>query len=373
MSDNIWTNEFNPFNKYKLLCWYDRMLRIKTGAFMAPVNIALDLVQGTQEKKKCGGIKCNFCMSDFEDLGTESQIPSDVLFQLPEFYRRWGVTSLCLAGHHSDPLTYNSLNFVKFLRLLYKNDIEVGINTSGLMLNDYLIPDIARNCKWTGFSVNAGRASTFAATTNTKEAFFDKIILNIQKLTEYCKKFNLNHPVCYKYLITDENYTEIEDAVKLAKQIGCRHVQIRPSELPKERSARIIPQIVEDQIRSSLKHEVPDEFEIFGIREKFTNNFTKMPPNRCIASPLGSTWKADGDIVICPDRRWSAHQEGMVMGNFIKEGLEAIRRKWGGPEHRKMIEVANEKLGECIRCTAFQWHNLYENTVASDPMDIRLI
>ena len=373
MNTNIWTNDINPFQKFKLLCWYDRLKAIKTGNFMAPVNIALDLVQGTKEKKICGGLKCNFCMSDLEDVGKTSYMPKDILFKIPEFYRQWGVKSICLAGHNSDPLMYNHEDFIKFIRLLYKNDVESGINTNGKLLTEPLIQDISRNCKWTGFSINAGKPDTYAKITETSPEVFFKTIGNIAQLTDYCKRFKINHPTCYKYLITDENYTEIIDAIKLAKKIGCRQIQIRPCELPKERRDKINVKVVEEQIREGLEEEVPGVFEVFGIREKFTAEFNKITPKRCVATPLGSTWKADGDIVICPDRRWSAHKPGMIMGNFIKEGLEAIRRKWGGPEHLLMIEEANKHIGECIRCTSYQWHNLYENTVENDPMDLRLI
>lgn len=371
MTQNIWTNEFNPFNKYKVLCWHPRMQRIQTGDFAAPVNIALDIVQGTGTRKKCAGLQCNFCMSDLEDRGEEARVPREILFDIPRFYREWGVLSVCLAGHHSDPLAYNHDDLCHFLRLMYKNDVEVGLVSNGVLLNEFLIQDITRNCKWSGFSVNAGTSKTFYEQTG-KDAF-NKIVTNISYMTKYVRDHKLNHPVGYKFLITDSNHTEILEAIEVAKEIGCRQIQIRPCELPEERIAKIDVKAVEEQIMEGLQHEIPGVFEVFGIREKFTPTFRKKPPKRCIATPLGSTWKADGDIVICPDRRWSAHRPNMVLGNFIQEGLESIRRKWGGPEHLAMIRTANEHLGECIRCTSLMWHNLYENTVAEDPMDIRLI
>lgn len=373
MNTNIWSNELNPFQKFKLLCWYNRMKAIKTGNFEAPVNIALDLVQGTEGKKLCGGLNCNFCMSNLEDYGKKAYIPKEILFKIPEFYQQWGVKSVCLAGHNSDPLMYNHEKLSKFLRLSYKNDVEIGFVTNGYLLTDNIIPEITRNCKWTGLSINAGRPETHAHITKTTPKVFNRIIENVRKLVNYCKKYKINHPVGYKYLITDENYTEIIDAIKIAKKIGCRQIQFRPCELPVERTKKIDVKIVEEQIKEGFKYEIANEFEVFGIREKFAPEFTKIAPKRCIATPLGSTWKADGDIVICPDRRWSAHEPKMILGNYIKEGLEVIRRKWGGKEHVAMIAEANKNINKCIRCTSYQWHNLYENTVESDPMDIRLI
>lgn len=372
MNCNIWSNEFNPFNKFKILCWHERMQKIETGNFSAPVNIAFDIIQGTNEKKLCGGIKCNFCMSNLDDKGKEAKVPREILLKIPKFWREWGVLSVCLAGHNSDPLMTKNDDFVDFIRLLNKNDIEAGINTNGYLLNERLIQDISRNCKWTGFSVNAGTDITHAKITNTEAKVFNKIIENIYQLNEYCNKYKVYHPVCYKYLITDENYTEIYTAIQLAKSIGCRQIQIRPCELPINRSEKIDFKIVEEQIKKGLELET-ENFEIFGIREKFTSDFKKITPYKCIASPLGSTWKADGDIVICPDRRWSAHLPDMKLGNYIIEGLESIRRKWGGKEHLAMIKAANDNIGSCIRCTSYWWHTIYKNIIENDYMDKKLI
>jgi MoaA/NifB/PqqE/SkfB family radical SAM enzyme len=312
-------------------------------------------------------------MSDLEDVGVEARVPVEILRVIPEFWRSWGVESICLAGHNSDPLAYNHAHLVNFIRALYRCDIEAGLVTNGVLLTEDLIPDISRNCKWTGFSVNAGTSETYQAITGTKESSFVRVCDNIAALTEHCRKYRVKHAVGFKYLITDENCTEIYQAVELAKRLGCRHMQIRPCELPEHRSSKINTDMVDEQVVRGLELQVRGQFEIFAMKEKFTVGLRKKQPARCIATPLGSTWKADGDIVICPDRRWSAHQPNMTLGNYIREGLEVIRRKWGGPEHVAMIRQANEKIGECIRCTSLMWHELYENTVENDVMDIRLI
>jgi len=373
MSNNVWTNEFNPFNSWKLLCWYDHMQAIASGQFMPPVNIALDVIQGSKDRKLCGGLRCNFCMSDLEDKSEEARIPRDLLFGMPRFFKEWGTPSLCLAGHHSDTLAYNHEDLIEFLRLSNKNGIEIGFVSNGKLLTEYIIPDIVRNCKWTGFSINAGTPKTYMKITGSVLDTFNRTMDSISRMTDYCKEFRLNHPICFKFLITDDNYMEILDAVRVARNIGCRYIQIRPCELPEFRSDKIDTRLVDDQLHEALSYEIPGKFEVFGIREKFTANFKKKLPYKCVASPLGSTWKANGDIVICPDRRWSAHLPDMVMGNFITEGLEAIRRKWGGPEHLRMIKAANADMSNCIRCTSYQWNEIYRNTVESDPLDVKLI
>jgi len=372
MSVNIETNEYNPFNKYKVLAWYDRMKRIETGNFDAPVNIALDVLSGTSTHKLCGGFQCSFCMSNFSPDEKVARIPKEILFTMPHFFHDWGVKSLCLAGHNSDPLMYNHNDMIEFLRLCQRFNIEVGFVSNGAFYTDAMIEEVARTCNWSGWSINAGKAETHLKITGSDK--FNSVISNIEKMSEVIEKYRLKHDIGYKFLITDDNYMEIIDAIKLSSEIGVRHLQIRPCELPIEKSKKIDVSIVEEQIKEGIeRYERPGEFEVFGVREKFKSDFTKITPKRCIASPLGSTWMADGSISLCPDRRWSVHQPNMSLGNFIEEGLEAIRRKWGGVKHKKMIEEANKQIDSCIRCTSLSWHNIYEEVIVKDSLDITLI
>ena len=53
-SENIWNNKYSPFQSFKVLAWYERMKKIKIGNFASPVNVALDVNQGTAKKKRCG-------------------------------------------------------------------------------------------------------------------------------------------------------------------------------------------------------------------------------------------------------------------------------------------------------------------------------
>lgn len=371
-TSNIWKNDYNPFNKWKVLAWYERFLAIKNNKFMAPVNVALDLIQGTGQKKACGAFKCNFCMSDFDNNGTQASIPEKIALSLPEFFSKWGVKSLCIAGHHSDPLMYKHDTLQKFLRLCKKWNLEVGFVSTGAYFTQDMLEVVAETCNWSGWSINAGKSETLTFMVGVDA--FDQIIDNIKYMNDFVKRNDLKHDIGYKFLITDENHDEIIDGVQIASEIGVRHFQIRPCELPLSRSIKIDTDVVEHQIKESIALYERKDFEIFGIREKFKSDFTKKVPKRCIASPLGSTWKADGDIVICPDRRWSAHQPNMVLGNFIKEGVEIIRDEvWGGPRHAKMIEAANCNLDTCIRCTAYSWHEIYENVIEDDKMDVTLI
>ena len=355
--DNTWTNEHNPFQSWKVLAWYDRMKAIKNGNFAPPVNIALDPIQGTPNKKVCGGHSCNFCMSDL-DNSTEARIPHDVLLSMPSFFSEWGVKSLCIAGHNSDPLMYDHDVMCEFLKRCHGDGLDVGFVSNGASYSTKLLGAVASYCKWSGWSVNAGFASTYRTITGT-----DKLHVVVSNMIEASK---LGSRVGFKFLITDDNYREIGVACGLARNSGATHFQVRPCELPKERSDKIDVEVVEGQLSLCMDMQ-EDNFGVYGVGEKFTAELTKMTPKRCVASPLGSTWMADGRVVICPDRRWD---RGWT--NFLcDEGLDVVRDMWGGALHKGAIRSID--TDDCIRCTAYRWHEIYENVIEEDNVDVALI
>ena len=354
--DNIWTNDYNPFQGWKVLAWYDRMKAIKTGNFKPPVNIALDPIQGTPDKKRCGGLSCNFCMSNLD--GCEpAEIPHGIFLELPEFFSEWGVKSLCIAGHNSDPAMYNQDVMGEFLKRCHFNGLDVGFVSNGVRYGDDLIKSVASYCRWSGWSVNAGLPETYEKITGV-DAFWT-VLDNMSKCSEHGSRCG------YKFLVTDDNYKEIASACAMARNYGATHFQVRPCELPKERSDKIDVKEVASQMKGCIKLQ-RDGFGVFGIGEKFTKTLSKKTPKRCIASPLGSTWMADGRVVICPDRRWD---DGIW--NFLSVGTGTVKREWGHLWHKAFIDRVDTEA--CIRCTSYRWHEIYENTVEEDNLDITLI
>lgn len=374
---NIFSKEYNPFNKYKVLCHYDRMVEIDkwykgiTTICPAPVNIALDFIYSTDDKKICGGFKCSMCMSDRDVKKSETKrIPKEKLLALPNFFRGWGVKSLCLAGHNSDPSLYHVPTQIEFLRRCKENNIEIGYVSNGAYLVKELMETLCFTPKWTGFSVNAGNALSHKLITGTDT--YDKVMFNMNYMSEYIKSNKCAHTVGYKFLILPENYDTILEGVKNAIIAGANLFQLRPADMSNEDIKKIDIKIVEEQMQEALV-KYSDKIEFYGIKEKFNTDLTKRLPKRCIASPLGSTWMGNGEIVLCPDTRWKHEKEGFVLGNFIEEDFISIINKWNGEEHRQMINNYNKDIHNCMRCTSVHFHELYENVITKDNLDLNLI
>ena len=129
----------------------------------------------------------------------------------------------------------NSINKVTLLGNIGK-DPEIRATTNGSKIAEYV--DYISHCTWVGVSVDAGTQKTFNKLKRLKpnENYFDTIIENITLLVDYAQRHNnrlgYRHPaygVSFKYLLYKDNISEIYQATKLAKEIGCKNIHFRPA------------------------------------------------------------------------------------------------------------------------------------------------
>src|SRR4030042_2663759 len=88
------------------------------------------------------------------------------------------------------------------------------------------------NCRWVGVSVDAGTRETFKKIHNVD--YFDKVIENLRLLVKTKKETGSKIDIAYKFLITPENWHELYEACKLAKEIGVRDFHARPVDLERK-------------------------------------------------------------------------------------------------------------------------------------------
>ena len=113
-----------------------------------------------------------------------------------------------------------------------------------------------------------------------------------------------------------------------------------------------------------------DTFKVITMRHKFKHNFKKKKPKHCYATPLTTTWLADGNVIACVDLR---HKNYNTLCNYIKDGLYKVKEVWGSQKHRDTIKEINSRLNECPRCTNYPHNEIIEKAFVKDSMDIRLI
>lgn len=386
------SKKWNPFNSYKLLSHVDRWRMIKRGRpIPSPVLVTVD------PTNVCN-FNCVWCNAELIRQKRKRALSGEMLTALADFLPRWGqrntgfkagVESVCVAGG-GEPLLNPATG--DFIDRLIANGIEVGIVTNGSHLIENI--DALSQCTWVGVSMDAGTSKTFDKLKGLKpeKKYFDEIIEGIAGLADYAKRQNsrlgLKHPaygVSYKYLLYKDNISEVYQAAKLAKEIGCKNIHFRPAGTTWDKigtdnqitftSDEIA--LFKEQIAKAM--ELDDEtFGVYGVTHKFNSQFE--PSNyfeKCYSIFMTAVFMPPSEknaakdafvLGLCCDRRGD---EKLELASNI-EDVEKIDSLWGGKRHWKMHDAINV-AAECPRCT-YQPHNeIYEQVILNDSMTYKFI
>ncbi len=376
--------KWNPFNSDKLLTQVYRWRKIKEGhPIPQPALVTVDPINLCNHK-------CLWCNAGHILEKNKQRLSKDTLLRLADFLAEWqghptweaGVESICIAGG-GEPLLNKHVG--EFIERCVDNGIEVGVVTHGGLIDRFIEP--LSKCTWVGVSVDAGTSATFSKLKEARD--FDKIISNIELLTTYSNtnQTRLAFPhqgygVSYKYLLHNDNASEIYEATQLAKKIGCKNFHIRPVGDPwfnvdKEDKKIEFTQKTIDTFNHqvSLARELEDDnFGVFGITHKFDTKMNKANDfNDChavfmTAVFMPSNEKGDRfDFGLCCDRRGD---DQLVLGKNISTTQE-VEELWGSDAHWNIHKQI--RVDKCPRCT-YQPHNLiFEHVIKEDNMTYKFI
>ena len=295
---------------------------------------------------------------------------------------RYGVRAVCVAGG-GEPLLNSETG--SFIDNLIDRGIEVGVVTNGRYVDNF-IESLSR-CHWVSVSVDSGTAGTFANLKRVSLSEFDKVIENMRVLVEYSHKYStylsqkpLSFGVTYKFLAHKKNIHEIDIATKLAKEIGCKDIHIRPVGKPwysKETNSfddKTISMFY-DKLREAREME-DENFSVYGVTHKFTpdfdkkNNFAKCHAlfmTSVFSPPLSGDHSDSFTLCQCCDRRGDSTLE---LSHNLRN-LNDILNAWGSINHWEMYNKLD--LSKCPRCTYSPHNEIYEKVLCQDNMSINFI
>ena len=389
MNHKEWSDEkkWNPFNSGKLLTQVYRWKQIKpNNKIPQPALVTVDPINVCD-------LKCSFCNAH-KILSTNSAMISEAnLLEIANLLPIWkgspnweaGVEAVCIAGG-GEPLLHPSIG--KFIDRLVEKGVEVGVVTNGTQIDRYLEP--LSKCTWIGVSVDAGCAETY--TKIKGKDTFQKVIDNIKLLSDYSKKhdneLNKNtqgNGISFKYLLNKDNVQDVYNAVKIAKNIGCKNFHMRPAGIPwneiNNKETKHLYELEFSDIESfgfqlDKARKLEDEnFGVFGVTHKFNDKL--RIENRfktCYAIFMTAVFmpsdNGDKDAVnigLCCDRRGD---DNMTLIKNSKNVTDIVSA-WGSKTHWKIHD--NIRIESCPRCT-YQPHNqIFQHVIKKDNMTYKFI
>ena len=357
-------NTYHPFNSYKALHHSDRFKVIAEGGIPPPVVVNLD------PTNRCT-YDCVWCMAREHRQANISDMTVEEMKWIPEALKDWKVRAACVAGG-GDP-TLNA-NVHILVRGLDDAGLDVGFVTNGANMPDRLAETLANCCRFVGFSMDAGYDATYAKLKKVDVGMFANVLGNIEKLA---KLKGGRMRIGYKYLVHPENIydDEIYRAIQIAKAIGADDFQLRPLLTDRsffEHEIMYSPdtkQVVDQQIDKARTDFEDENFKIYAVTHKFQPDLKKkLNFDKCRATPLGSTWTAEGDVYLCVDRRGDP---SLRLCSWRK-GMDEVKAAWGSQRHHDLIN--NIDLHDCPRCTNAPYNEFLNMLYGpDDPMMRNLI
>lgn len=365
---DVWASPWNAFNSSKILMHRKHLEACAKGEFLIPVMADID------PSGRCN-YSCKWCNATGIINNKRKDLPEEHWLKLADFLAVWGsdkpeggIKSICVSGGGSpfmNPAT------PALLERLYDNKIETGVITNGSLLTDKTINILAKTCRWVGFSMDASTVETFNKIKGLKDhEMFNRVCDNLKKLAMIVRDNNLNNGICFKFLMSPENYTEIYSSAVLAKSLGVHDFHVRPVgylgiEALKDTPLIYTPEMLADidkQLEEAFKLQ-DSSFNVYGIRHKFRPDLQPMKNfSKCWAIPLLPTFGADGNVYYCFDIRG---RKDTVMCQHSPDVTE-IASFWNSQKHKDMVN--NFDVNSCTRCTFSVYNEVVEKVFIQDNM-----
>jgi MoaA/NifB/PqqE/SkfB family radical SAM enzyme len=218
--------------------------------------------------------------------------------------------------------------------------------------------------------MDASTPETFAKIKNVPTAMFSRVCYNVARLTKRVEELKVENGICFKFLLTPDNYTEIYSAVKLAKELRVNDFHLRPVGYLGIKPLEGKELIYTDEMLASIDEQMSRAFEledknfhVYGIKHKFNPNLQpKKNFSKWWCIPLLPTFSADGNVYYCFDIRG---REDTIMCKHNLDVTE-ISRWWNSEKHKQMVN--NFDVNSCTRCTFAIYNEVVEQVFLKDNM-----
>lgn len=304
----------------KLLAHRELLKKFVLDEPIHPVHIRIGITNSCN-------IRCNFCNfhsqneTEFYDKFSykDKLKTKDVIDFLMSFAEHGGkAVTFCGSGECTIHQGY-----VEICRAANEKGLKIGLITNGTRLYEENVKQcIIDTHTWVRIGLNAGTREAYKQITNYKAEAFDNIICNMKEIRKRAVQFQFR--IGLNFVITAENYKEIVDAARVAKESQVYYIRFEP-----EFYTALGHQFIDnhmDEIKAKLEEArllSEDSFEVsipkldrgqMVATDAIEGDFT-----RCYCSQFSTALGADGYMYPCPQ----VHLGGRYrMGNAIEKGYD---------------------------------------------------
>jgi radical SAM protein with 4Fe4S-binding SPASM domain len=319
----------------KVLAHEELLRNFRDGESFRPIHLRIGIMGACN-------MRCTFCNFHsyneeqfYDRFSYKDMINTAQAIELMREFAKTGGQALTFCG--SGECTIHP-GYADICREAHSSGLLIGLITNGSMLHEKEIADAIINTHtWVRVGMNAGTDERFAATTKFKKRSLHQILESIRLLRE--RAVAPDFRIGLNFVITVENYREIEEAARLAKDSGAHYVRFEP-EYYSAMGHESIFDCLED-VQASLEKirtwgNEAFEVSIPKLDRGAMDQTTKIEGDfkQCHYSRFVTAIGADGNLYPCPQVHLNSRY---LIGNVIEDGYQTVLE--GGA--REMWEESN--------------------------------
>lgn len=311
----------------KVLAHEDMLRRFIEGQEIRPVHMRIGIMGACN-------MRCHFCNfhspneENFYDLFSfKDLIKTDKAIKLLREFASTGGRAVTFCG--SGECTIHP-GYTAICRDAHEAGLRIGLITNGSRLHtDDLARCVAETHTWVRVGMNAGTEGTFNDITRDKEHSFSHFLSAVSRLRTEAQDPDFR--VGFNFVITQQNYREIREAARLAKESNAHYIRFEPEFYTSMAHETVEPVMADvTEALTEVAGLATPEFEVsvpkldrgpMDQTEAVEGDF-----ERCHYSRFVTAVGADGHLYPCPQVHLNSRYR---IGNVLEEGYEQVLE--GGP------------------------------------------
>lgn len=287
-----------PYSHLKIFHHYEILEKLKKGEHCNPIYIRI------KPTNLCNH-NCYYChyknpYLNLDEYCPTDFIPHDKMMEIIEDLGRMKVKAVTFSGG-GEPLAYQYIE--ETMEKVLQSGIDLSIITNGSLLNGKKA-EILANAKWVRISIDSINPRNYAKNRGIPENAMDDLLKNIER---FAKIKNGDCEFGINFVVSRENYAEIEEVAVTMKRLGVNHVKFAP--LISNETEKYHEEI-KDGVIASL-HKLTDELnsDSFKIIDLYTGDFENKEVfqrlySRCPIKEFVCVIAANSKVYYCHDKAY---------------------------------------------------------------------
>ncbi len=287
---------------------------------------------------------CLWCEYAADNKNIHTMMSSERLGRLMWDLRDLGVRGVEFCGG-GEPTLHPLLP--KLIRDMKAKGMSTGLLTNGTKLKGELAEAVVDCSSYARVGFDGADAETMERLKRpaTADAGFEAVCDNVAKLVAMRDARGTGLLVSMKVILTADNYTQVDDCVKLARQLGVDSIQFKAARLcESELSAEQAESVRQQMAQARQRH---PQVTVVGGVDKL--NMTKQ----CWLTPIQVMVDALGDVFLCCYYRH--RKDTHKFGNVFEQPLNDI---WYSQRHWDAIKSIKPPECNLLDCRFVHYNRI---------------